>query len=181
MPVILEHFQGGCAPCRPASAAGGRNRGDWKWCTGAVGKIPGHAAWHQVRPGLTELGQIYAPRDIPGKHTCRYDALYIKQQSCWLNLKRIALSFWITIRGTWEDRGQTFSHPFPVPAALPLASAFPACLPSPSSHMWVCHRSRVSGAPPHPLASPCPVRREACVAAVLSRGPGVACDLRVAM
>ncbi|MBI3325413.1 MAG: hypothetical protein HYZ81_01745 [Nitrospinae bacterium] len=34
------------------------------------------------------------------------DALSIKQQSCWLDLKRIALSCWITFRGTWEHRGR---------------------------------------------------------------------------
>jgi hypothetical protein len=40
--------------------------------------------------------------------TFRYDALSIKQQSFWLDLKLIALSFWIIFRGTWEYRGKTF-------------------------------------------------------------------------
>ncbi|MGH8058009.1 MAG: hypothetical protein ACREOH_12365 [Candidatus Entotheonellia bacterium] len=38
----------------------------------------------------------------------RYDALSITQQSFWLDLKRIALSCWITCRGTWEYRGRKF-------------------------------------------------------------------------
>lgn len=37
-----------------------------------------------------------------------YDALYIKKQSFWLDLKLIALSFWITFRGKWEYRGKKF-------------------------------------------------------------------------
>jgi lipopolysaccharide/colanic/teichoic acid biosynthesis glycosyltransferase len=34
--------------------------------------------------------------------------LYIKRQSLWLDLKLIALSFWITFRGKWEYRGRKF-------------------------------------------------------------------------
>jgi len=42
------------------------------------------------------------------RHKFKYDALYIKQQSFWLDLKLIALSLWITVRGTWEYRGRKF-------------------------------------------------------------------------
>ncbi len=71
-------------------------------------KIPGYEKRHSVRPGLTGLAQIYAPRDIPRKHKFKYDLLYIKRQSFWLDLKLIALSFWITSRGKWECRGKKF-------------------------------------------------------------------------
>ncbi|MBI3327382.1 MAG: hypothetical protein HYZ81_11870 [Nitrospinae bacterium] len=37
-----------------------------------------------------------------------YDARSIKKQSFWLDLKLIGLSFWITLRGTWEYRGKKF-------------------------------------------------------------------------
>lgn len=70
----------------------------------AMEQTPGYAARHQVRPGLTGLAQIYAPRDIPRRHKFKYDVLYIKKQSFWLDLKLIALSFWITFRGKWESR-----------------------------------------------------------------------------
>ncbi|MGH8058424.1 MAG: hypothetical protein ACREOH_14505 [Candidatus Entotheonellia bacterium] len=36
------------------------------------------------------------------QQTFRYAALYITKQSFWLDLKLIALSFWITFHGTWE-------------------------------------------------------------------------------
>jgi hypothetical protein len=34
--------------------------------------------------------------------------LYIKRQCLWLDLKLIALSFWIAVRGKWEYRGRKF-------------------------------------------------------------------------
>jgi lipopolysaccharide/colanic/teichoic acid biosynthesis glycosyltransferase len=38
----------------------------------------------------------------------RYDRLYIHRQSFGLDLRLIALSFWITARGTWEARGKKY-------------------------------------------------------------------------
>ena len=67
--------------------------------------IPGYAARHRVRPGLTGLAQIYADRDVPRCRKFRYDLLYIRRRSLALDLRLIALSFWITLRGTWERRG----------------------------------------------------------------------------
>ena len=67
----------------------------------ALEKIPGYEARHRVRPGLTGLAQIYAAHDIPRRSKFRYDLLYIKKQSFWLDLKLVGLSFWITFRGKW--------------------------------------------------------------------------------
>ncbi len=67
--------------------------------------IPGYQARHLVRPGLTGLTQVYAPRDIPRSSKFRLDRLYMKRRSFWLDLKLIVLSFWITSRGAWESRG----------------------------------------------------------------------------
>ena len=70
--------------------------------------IPGFTMRHSVRPGLTGLAQVYAPRDMPRKKKFRYDLLYIQRQSLWLDLKLFALSFWITFRGKWESRSRKF-------------------------------------------------------------------------
>jgi lipopolysaccharide/colanic/teichoic acid biosynthesis glycosyltransferase len=67
--------------------------------------VPGYAERCRVRPGLTGIAQVYAPRDIPRRHKFRYDRLYIARQSFSLDLRLIALSFWITFRGRWEARG----------------------------------------------------------------------------
>jgi lipopolysaccharide/colanic/teichoic acid biosynthesis glycosyltransferase len=64
--------------------------------------IPGYVERASVRPGLTGLAQIYAPRDVARRHKFRYDRLYVRRQSFWLDLRLIALSFWISARGTWE-------------------------------------------------------------------------------
>ncbi|HSG05613.1 MAG TPA: sugar transferase, partial [Nitrospiria bacterium] len=61
---------------------------------------------HQVRPGLTGLAQIYAPRDARRSQKLRYDLLYIRSRTFLLDLRLILLSFWITFRGKWETRGK---------------------------------------------------------------------------
>jgi lipopolysaccharide/colanic/teichoic acid biosynthesis glycosyltransferase/VanZ family protein len=66
--------------------------------------IPGYAARHSVRPGLTGLAQVYLPGEAPRRKKFRYDLLYIRKRSFWLDLKLIGLSFWITLRGKWESR-----------------------------------------------------------------------------
>jgi len=68
--------------------------------------IPGYEARHQVRPGLTGVAQVYAPRHTPRRHKFRFDLLYNKKQTFWLDLNLIALSFWISFRGRWESRGK---------------------------------------------------------------------------
>ncbi len=70
--------------------------------------VPGFVARCAVRPGLTGVAQIYADRDVLRRQKFRYDRLYIRRQSLWLDLRLIALSFWITFRGAWETRGRKF-------------------------------------------------------------------------
>ena len=70
--------------------------------------VPGFTRRASVRPGLTGVAQIYAPRDIARRNKFRYDLLYVREQSFGLDLRLIALSFWITFRGTWESRGKKF-------------------------------------------------------------------------
>jgi len=70
--------------------------------------IPGFAERSSIRPGLTGVAQIYAPRDVLRRHKFRYDRLYIRRRSFGLDVRLIALSFWITFRGTWEARNRKF-------------------------------------------------------------------------
>ncbi len=67
-------------------------------------KIPGNVTHHEIKPGLTGVAQVYAPRDVPLLHKFRYDLIYIQNQSLWLDLNLIAMSFWITMRGKWDSR-----------------------------------------------------------------------------
>ena len=68
--------------------------------------IPGYEARHRVRPGLTGIAQVYAPRDIPRTGKFRYDLLYLRRANFWVDLRLILTSFWITVRGKWEHRGR---------------------------------------------------------------------------
>ena len=70
--------------------------------------VPGFAERHSIRPGLTGVAQIFAPRDIARRNKFRYDRVYIRRRGFGLDLRLIALSFWITFRGRWEHRGDKF-------------------------------------------------------------------------
>jgi len=74
----------------------------------SIQMIPGYLERHQVRPGLTGIAQVYAPRDVPRRHKFMYDRKYIRNQSFCLDVKLIFLSFWITFRGKWETREKKF-------------------------------------------------------------------------
>ena len=70
--------------------------------------VPGFVDRVSVAPGLTGIAQIYAPRDISRRQKFRFDRLYVRRQSFLLDVRLIALSFWITFRGTWEARERKF-------------------------------------------------------------------------
>lgn len=73
-----------------------------------INNIPGYKERHLVRPGLTGIAQVYAPRDITRKNKFRYDMVYIRNRSLMLDIKLILLSFWITFRRKWESRDKKF-------------------------------------------------------------------------
>jgi lipopolysaccharide/colanic/teichoic acid biosynthesis glycosyltransferase len=71
----------------------------------SIDQIPGARERHQVRPGLTGIAQIFAPRDITRRNKFRYDRIYIRRQGFWFDVRLILVSFWITARGRWEHSG----------------------------------------------------------------------------
>ena len=70
--------------------------------------VPGFAQRITVRPGLTGIAQVFARRDIPRRQKFRYDRLYVKRRTFWLDVRLILLSFWISVLGTWEARGRKY-------------------------------------------------------------------------
>ena len=106
LPQLWNIFAGdmsfvGPRPLRPGEV---EVRGDGELVQ--LDQIPGYAARHGVRPGLTGLTQVYASRDISRTSKFRLDQVYMKRASFWLDLKLILLSFWITGRGDWEKRNR---------------------------------------------------------------------------
>jgi lipopolysaccharide/colanic/teichoic acid biosynthesis glycosyltransferase len=72
----------------------------------ALDGIPGYHARHAVRPGLTGIAQVYAPRDISRRHKFIFDVLYARKRSFLLDLKLVLVSFWISFNGNWESRAR---------------------------------------------------------------------------
>lgn len=70
--------------------------------------VPGFATRVSVRPGLTGIAQVYAPRDVPRRHKFRYDRIYVQKRSWWLDVRLILISFWISVQGAWEARDRKY-------------------------------------------------------------------------
>lgn len=68
--------------------------------------VPGFETRASVRPGLTGFAQLYASRSLPRRQKFRYDRLYIRRQSFWVDIRLVLLSLWITVSGAWEQRGR---------------------------------------------------------------------------
>jgi lipopolysaccharide/colanic/teichoic acid biosynthesis glycosyltransferase len=68
--------------------------------------VPNYHVRVSVTPGLTGLAQVYAPRDISRQRKFKYDALYVRRMSLWLDLRLIALSILISLTGRWPRRGR---------------------------------------------------------------------------
>ena len=71
-------------------------------------EVPGFEHRIRVRPGLTGLAQVYAPRDVRRRQKFKYDRLYVERRSWWLDARLILLSCWISLLGTWEVRGRKY-------------------------------------------------------------------------
>jgi lipopolysaccharide/colanic/teichoic acid biosynthesis glycosyltransferase len=105
LPQLWNIFRGDMSFVGPRALRPGeiQARGDGRVV--ALETVPGYRERHAVQPGLTGVAQIYADRDVPPRQKFRYDRLYIRRRSFWLDVRLVGLSFWITFRGRWERRG----------------------------------------------------------------------------
>ncbi len=78
-----------------------------------VREVPGFALRQLVRPGLTGVAQIFAPREIPHRDKFRYDLIYVHRvmrnqgllgsvRMFFFDLALILRSIWITVTARWE-------------------------------------------------------------------------------
>jgi lipopolysaccharide/colanic/teichoic acid biosynthesis glycosyltransferase len=108
LPQLVNIFKGDMSFVGPRALMPGEIE------TGGTGQlipmeaIDGYRERTAVQPGLTGIAQIYAPRDVTRRHKFRYDRLYVKRRSFWLDIRLILLSFWISMRGTWEHRQRKY-------------------------------------------------------------------------
>ncbi len=86
-----------------------------------IREIPGFAVRQLVRPGLTGIAQLFAPREVAHRQKFRYDLIYVEkilQNSAqdrsvfsklkgdldllWLDIGLVLRSAWVALRGKWE-------------------------------------------------------------------------------
>ena len=55
----------------------------------------------QVTPGLTGVAQLYLPRHCAPRRRLRYDLLYARKASLWLDIRLMLRAAWNTLTGSW--------------------------------------------------------------------------------
>ncbi len=104
LPQLVNIVRGEMSLVGPRALAVGETISDGNGRYRTYENVPGYWERLVVRPGLTSLATVYLPKDAPPRAKFRYDLLYIRRRSFWLDLWLITLSFWITFRGRWEAR-----------------------------------------------------------------------------
>jgi lipopolysaccharide/colanic/teichoic acid biosynthesis glycosyltransferase len=106
LPQLWNIFRGDMSFVGPRALRPGEIEVNGNGIVEKLEDVPGFADRCIVRPGLTGVAQIYAPRDVVRRRKFRYDRFYIQRQSVCFDVRLIVLSFWITARGQWEARGR---------------------------------------------------------------------------
>ena len=106
LPQIINILRGEMSFVGPRALAVGEIIFDQNGRRIAYEQTPGFHRRQVARPGLTSLATIYIPKDSPAHRKFRYDLYYVRKMSFGLDLRLIALSFWISFRGKWETRQQ---------------------------------------------------------------------------
>lgn len=104
LPQLINILRGEMSFVGPRALAVGEIIFDKNGQRIAYEKTPGFHRRQVARPGLTSLATIYIPKDSPAHRKFRYDLFYVRNISFGLDLRLIALSFWISFRGKWETR-----------------------------------------------------------------------------
>jgi lipopolysaccharide/colanic/teichoic acid biosynthesis glycosyltransferase len=106
LPQLWNIFRGDMSFVGPRALRPGEIEVNGSGALERLEDVPGFADRCAVRPGLTGIAQVYAPRDVVRRRKFRYDRFYVRRQSLWFDVRLIVLSFWITFRGRWEHRGR---------------------------------------------------------------------------
>lgn len=104
LPQILSIVKGDMSFVGPRPLAVGEIIEDGHGNIVPYEQMPGFHERLAVKPGLTSLATIYLPKDVHPSRKFRYDRIYLRRQSLALDLRLIALSFWISVSGRWERR-----------------------------------------------------------------------------
>lgn len=108
LPQLLTIWRGEMSLVGPRALAIGEKVTDRNGEQVTYEELPGFRERLSVTPGLTSIATIFIPKDAHPRRKFRYDLLYIRRQSFWLDVYLVALSLWISIRGKWETRDRKF-------------------------------------------------------------------------
>ncbi len=108
LPQLWNIFRGDMSIVGPRALRPGEIEADSGGRLVRLEDVPGFEHRITVRPGLTGLAQIYAPRDVARRQKFRYNRLYVGRRSWVLDVRLILLSFWISLLGRWEARGRKY-------------------------------------------------------------------------
>lgn len=106
LPQLWNIFRGDMSFVGPRALRPGEIEVNGNGAAEKLEDVPGFTDRCAVRPGLTGVAQIYAPRDVVRRRKFRYDRFYIRRQSFLFDVRLILLSFWITFLGRWEVRSR---------------------------------------------------------------------------
>ena len=98
LPQLFNIFRGDMTFVGPRALRPGEIEATTGGALVALEDVPGYSERTRLRPGLTGVAQIYAPRDVGRRQKFRFDRVYARRQSFWLDVRLILLSFWITFR-----------------------------------------------------------------------------------
>ena len=65
-------------------------------------EIPGFQLRLSVRPGLTGIAQVCTPRTISRRHKFRYDNLYVRKRTLWLDMRLFVVSVGMALTRKWK-------------------------------------------------------------------------------
>ena len=84
LPQLWNIFRGDMSFVGPRALRPGEIEVNGNGIVEKLEDVPGFTDRCAVRPGLTGVAQIYAPRDVVRRCKFRYDRFYIRRQSFWL-------------------------------------------------------------------------------------------------
>jgi lipopolysaccharide/colanic/teichoic acid biosynthesis glycosyltransferase len=108
MPQLLNILKGEMSLVGPRALAVGEILRDEDGRLISYETIPRFGGRLAVKPGLTGMATVYLSKDAPPLRKLEMDLEYVERHSVWLDMKLVALSVWISLRGGWEKRGSKF-------------------------------------------------------------------------
>ena len=108
LPQLLSICRGDMSLVGPRALATGEVYRDGQGNEISYADVPGFEERLGVRPGLTGLATVYLPKDANPRERFATDVEYVRNLSLARDIKLVALSLWISVRGQWESRRSKF-------------------------------------------------------------------------